>query len=104
MNTTEKKFSGNSVKPNKPEKRVSAGAIQASVWRNEIQKDGKISEYKTISFDRRYKDKKTGEWKSTNSMRITDLPKAIAVLSKVYEYLVIKENDDISIIDEEIVM
>lgn len=72
----------------KPEKKINAGAIQVSVWKNKAES----GEYKTVSFDRRYKDKQTGEWKSTNSLRVGDVPKAIAALSKAYEYLIIKED------------
>lgn len=83
---------------NKPEKRINAGSIQIAVWKNQIIKDGKTAEYKTITFDRRYKDKQTDEWKSTNSLRINDIPKAILALSKIYEYLIIKnENENIHI-------
>ncbi len=80
----------NKMTGNRPEKRINAGAVQVSVWKNQIIKDGKTSEYKTVSFDRRYKDKE-GEWKSTNSLRISDIPKAVAVLNRVYNYLIIKE-------------
>ena len=73
-----------------PEKRFSTGVIQAAVWKyNSQTKDGKETEYRTISLQRRYTDPK-GEWKSTSSLRINDLPKAALVLQKAYEYLVLK--------------
>lgn len=76
--------------PNIPEKRFSTGAINVTVWRNIGQsKTGEATEYRTVSFDRRYKDK-SGEWKSTNSLRINDLPKAVVVLNKAFEYLTLK--------------
>ncbi len=88
---------------NQPEKKINAGAIQVSVWKNQTQKDGKTSEYKTVSFDRRYKDKQTGEWKSTNSLRVNDIPKAITALTKAYEHLIIKEGND-NAYTEEVIM
>ena len=75
---------------NAPEKKFRAGAISATVWQNEGQlRDGKLSSYNTISFERGYKDKE-GNWKSTSSLRIADIPKAVVVLNKAYEYLVTK--------------
>ena len=76
---------------NLPEKRFSTGAINVTVWRNQgtNKTTGEATEYRTVSFDRRYKDKQ-GEWKSTNSLRINDLPKAVVVLSKAFEYLTLK--------------
>jgi hypothetical protein len=95
---------------NQPEKRFSTGAISATVWKNtgQSKKDGSSVEFNTITLQRRYTDK-DGNWKSTNSMRINDLPKAALVLNKAYEYLVIKEQDaspsgEIPINEEEIVM
>ena len=78
---------------NVPEKRFRAGAISATVWLNKAQRaTGEEAEYRTISIDRRYADK-NGNWQSTNSMRVTDLPKAQVVLQKAFEYLVLNQQD-----------
>ena len=78
---------------NPPEKKFRAGAISATVWQNKGQdKNGETTEYRTISLERNYKDKE-GNWKSTNSLRINDLPKASLILQKAYEFLVLKEGD-----------
>jgi hypothetical protein len=80
-----------SVSGNAPEKRFSTGAINASVWENEGKgKAGEAVSYRTVSLQRRYKDK-DGNWQSTNSLRINDLPKASLVLQKAFEFLVLKE-------------
>lgn len=78
---------------NLPEKKFRAGAITATVWSNETVKDGKKVSYKTISFERSYKDK-DDEWKQTNSLRITDIPKAVLVLNKAYEYLALNAEEE----------
>lgn len=81
----------NTTKNHLPEKKFSAGAVKTTVWNNVTTDDkGNQVEYKTISFDRSYKDK-NGQWKTTNSLRINDLPKAVIVLNKAYEYLILKE-------------
>jgi hypothetical protein len=79
---------------NLPEKKFSTGVISATVWNNSgtSKKDGAQFEFRTIKLERRYTDK-DGSWKSTNSLRLNDLPKAALVLNKAYEYLVIKEQD-----------
>src|SRR5690242_13739949 len=77
----------------KPEKTFSTGAIQVSVWKNEsTTKDGLKSDFRTINIQRRYADK-TGEWKSTSTLRVNDLPRAALALSKAFEYLVMKGQD-----------
>ena len=77
-------------KPRAPVKTFTTGAIQATIWANSTQKDGEKIEYKTVSFARRYKDKQ-GNWKSSTSLRQSDLPKALVVLRRAYEHLVLKE-------------
>ncbi len=85
---------------NTPEKQFSTGAISATVWKNNGKnKQGDLVEFRTISLQRRYKDKEDN-WQSTNSLRINDLPRAVLVLNKAYEYIVLREQNGSS---EEIV-
>jgi len=78
---------------NQPEKKFRAGAISATVWKNQTEKEGKIVEYRTVSLDRNYKDNK-GVWSSTNSLRVNDLPRASLVLQKAYEYIALIEDNN----------
>ncbi|MBW3023326.1 hypothetical protein KY308_04445 [Candidatus Woesearchaeota archaeon] len=79
------------MEKNKPEKKFRAGPITATIWKNSTE-DGE-REFNTVSFERGYKDK-NGEWKSTNSLRVNDLPKAAMVLNKAYEYLALGNKDN----------
>ena len=80
------------VKGNQPEKKFRAGAIAATIWKNNVEKEGKTFEFKTVSLERNYKDK-NDEWQTTSTLRLNDVPKAVLVLSKAYEYLALKEQD-----------
>ena len=78
---------------NIPEKKFSAGAISATVWQNKGKdRFGNDVIFRTISFDRRYKDRE-GNWQSSNSLRVNDLPKGVLVLTEAYKYLLLKENE-----------
>lgn len=76
----------------KPEKKFRAGAVTATIWKNQTEDN---REYSTVSFERSYRDK-NGEWKTTNSLRVNDLPKAAMVINKAYEHLALHEkaNDE----------
>ena len=79
------------VSGNLPEKKFSTGGLTATVWENQGKNRSGIDvSYRTVSFQRRYMDKK-GEWQSTSTLRVNDIPKASLVLQKAYEYLVMKE-------------
>lgn len=80
-----------------PEKKFSTGAISATIWKNngKNKKTGEPVDFRTVKLDRRYTDKE-GNWQSTSSLRLNDLPKASLVLQKAYEYLVLKGQDSSS--------
>tara|TARA_Y100000310_G_C20179068_1_gene577262 strand:+ start:128 stop:460 length:333 start_codon:yes stop_codon:yes gene_type:complete len=81
------------AKGNLPERKFRAGAISATVWLNKGQRaDGEETEYRTISLERSYTDKE-GNWQSTNSFRINDLPKARLVLQRAFESIVLNEQE-----------
>lgn len=78
---------------NVPEKKFSTGVITATVWQNQGKsRNGEIVGYRTVSLQRRYKDK-NGSWQSSNSFRVNDLPKAALVTQKAYEYIVLREQE-----------
>ncbi len=78
---------------NTPEKKFRASPIAATIWTNEVTtKEGEPHLYRTISLERTYKDK-DGVWKTTSSLRVNDLPKAVLVLQKAYEYISLQEKE-----------
>ncbi len=71
----------------RPEKEFASGAIRATIWNNEnLSKEGKPMTFRTVSFERSYKDK-NGDWKTTSALRVNDIPRASLVLNKAYEYI-----------------
>jgi hypothetical protein len=59
----------------KPDKKFKAGAVTATVWKNDLKdRQGNGFSVYTVSFERTYKDR-DGQWKSTSSLRINDIPK-----------------------------
>jgi len=78
----------------KPEKKFQSGGIEASIFENEIQQNGKSVKIKKVAFQKRYKSSQG--WKTTYSLDINDLPKAILVLSKAYEHLVLNPESSTS--------
>ncbi|MBN1792132.1 hypothetical protein JW826_00390 [Candidatus Woesearchaeota archaeon] len=74
-------------KHNLPLKKFRVGAISATVWENHSVNDqGQPVAFKNVNFERSYKDAK-GEWQTTTALRTGDLPKAILVLNKAYEFV-----------------
>lgn len=69
-----------------PEITFRHGLCSASIFENEYKRGGESFTVRTVSFQRRYLDKE-GNWQTTNSLNVNDIPKAVLVLNKAYEFL-----------------
>lgn len=76
-----------------PERELRAGTICASIWRKELSHGGRKWQEYSIRVQKRYKDERSGEWKTTTYFRPEDLPKLVLVANKAYEYASLKETD-----------
>ncbi|PIR83892.1 hypothetical protein COU18_01915 [Candidatus Kaiserbacteria bacterium CG10_big_fil_rev_8_21_14_0_10_51_14] len=69
-----------------PEITFRHGPCSASVFENEYERNGEKFTVRRVAFQRRYRDK-DGQWNTTNSLKVNDIPKAILVLQKAFEFL-----------------
>ncbi len=69
-----------------PEITFRHGLCSASIFEQDFDRGGEKLTVRTVSFQRSYLDKE-GNWQQTNSLKVNDIPKAILVLQKSYEFL-----------------
>ncbi|MCY3682326.1 MAG: hypothetical protein OXH16_13070 [Gemmatimonadetes bacterium] len=69
-----------------PEITFRHGLCSASIYENEYTRGEEKFTVRTVTFQRSYLDK-DGNWQTTNSLKVNDIPKAILVLQKSYEFL-----------------
>jgi hypothetical protein len=76
----------------KPEAKFWFQGVTATVWCN-TNKDAKGNEFvvRNVNLSRSYKDK-DGNWQNTDSIKGSDLPKAILALQKAYEHCLTAKN------------
>ena len=89
----------------KPVKKFQAGGIVAALWRNNMKlRNGEEIETLSVTVDRNYRVD-GGEWKTSASLRLNDIPKAQLVLRQAYEYMATrrKSNGDAHVTQEEVV-
>ena len=70
---------------NKPVHTIKFGLIEAAIWENTLE-DGKKSIY-NVTVGRLYKPEGSDTWKSTSSLRRSDLPLAVKALDAAHTYL-----------------
>lgn len=66
---------------NKPVEKFKHKGLSVDLWANKMPSGGVI---KTVTMKQNYQDKKTEEWKSTNSISIEKIPELVQYLSYVY--------------------
>lgn len=72
----------------RPTAKYQAGGVGGAIWKNlTTLRNGQQIETLSVTLDRRYKDK-SGEWKSASSFGLNDIPKAVLVLLKAYDFIV----------------
>ena len=78
----------------KPIKDFRAGKIQASIWRNEVEKDGQIIVRHSVRIQKQFKNE-DGDYQETPYFFPDDLPKLQLVAAKSFEYITLKESTDV---------
>ena len=77
----------------KPEKEFRVGAVRAAIWVNpRMSFDGRSFNSHKVVIERTYKDAEG--FKSTDSLDVNDIPKAILALKQAYEYIVCHERQE----------
>jgi len=76
-----------------PIKEFRAGTIVAAIWRDHGGSNGKRYPQFSIRVQKRYRDEKSGQWKTTTYFRPDDLPKLALVAGKAFEQLTLRVMD-----------
>ena len=80
----------------RPVKEFRAGAISAAIWTTTTIVDGRSVEQHSIRVQKRYRDARSGEWKTTGYLQPQDLPKLVLVASKAFEHMTLREVEESS--------
>jgi hypothetical protein len=65
------------------------GGISLSLWDNK-DKEGKM--FSNVKIEKKFKAE-NGDWVSTNSYSVSDLPKICVCLYKIYEFSILRKHD-----------
>ena len=79
---------------NQPVKEYRAGGIRAAIWKNEVQQDNRTVVRFSTKIEKRFRNKQTDEWQSTDQYFPEDLPKLQLVAAKAFEYVSLKTSED----------
>lgn len=78
---------------NKPVKSFKAANIEASVWRQEVERNGQIVMRHSVRIQKQYRNK-DGDYEKTDYYFRDDLPKLILVAQKAFDFVALKESAD----------
>ena len=77
----------------KPEKIYRIGPVSASVFVNEVETENGKRMMRNVSLQRRYRDDQ-GEWRTSASLGLAELPQAITVLDWALKHVAREEAAD----------
>jgi hypothetical protein len=77
----------------KPIKDFRSGGVQASIWRNEVEKNGQTVVRHSVRIQKQFR-KEDGNYEQTEYYFRDDLPKLILVAQKAFEFISLKESKD----------
>lgn len=75
-----------------PIKEFRAGKIQASIWKNEKEKNGHTVVQQSVKIQKQYK-RSDGEYTKTDYFFAEDLSNLVLVAQKAFEYISLKERN-----------
>jgi len=75
-----------------PVAKFKAGTVASAVWENQMNINGKSITVLKATVQRRYKDKSSGEWKSSGSFGRNEIPLAIFCLQRALEKIIDNQN------------
>ena len=70
-----------------PIKEFRAASIKAVIWGEEREEEGRTVVRHTVRIQKRYLDKDSGEWRTTDCFFPNDLPRLCLVAEKAFEYI-----------------
>jgi len=79
---------------NPPMKEFRAGTIVAAIWADTAPTNGRATPLYSIRIQKRYRDDRDGQWKTTSYLRPDELPKLALVVSRAYEFLTLRETEE----------
>jgi len=85
-----------SNKKDQPVKEFRAGGVTALVWTSKVAVSGRSTTQHSIRVQKRYRDDRSGQWKTTTYFRPDELPKLALIVSKAFEFLTLREFDNTS--------
>jgi len=77
-----------------PIKEFRAGTIVATIWTDAAPAPGRQSPSYSIRIQKRYRDDRDGQWKTTTYLRPDELPKIALIVSRAYEFIVLRESKE----------
>ncbi|RKY10690.1 MAG: hypothetical protein DRP56_00290 [Planctomycetota bacterium] len=77
-----------------PYKTLRAGKMSIALWQNEITQQGRTFTQHSARIQKRYRDKQTGEWKTTEYLYRQDLADLIVCAQKAFETVSLTETNN----------
>jgi hypothetical protein len=83
-----------SQEKSKPIKNFRSGNIQASIWRNEVDKEGQTVVHHSVRIQKQFRNDEDN-YQETNYYFREDIPRLILVAQKAFEFISLSESKEV---------
>ncbi len=77
-----------------PMKEFRAGPIVAAIWTESPPSNGRAAPSYSVRIQKRYRDDRDGQWKTTSYLRPDELPMLALLVSRAYEFLTLRQTEE----------
>lgn len=66
--------------------------MKVAIWENQTEQDGQTVIQHSVTFQKRYRDRQTGEWKDSGSLFPDDILRLNRLLVRAYDWIEVKQS------------
>ena len=80
--------------PQQPVKEFKAGRVSAACWKKETQENGRTVTRWSVKIQKRYQDKQSGDWQSSDYYFESELADLVLVAQRAFQFVRLRESED----------
>lgn len=76
-----------------PAKELRSGKLKVAIWQNSTEQDGQTVLQYSVTWQKRYRDRQSGEWKNSQSLFPEETLMLAELLRFAYQWIAVKETN-----------
>ncbi len=83
----------NTQNNDRPVKEFRSHNLKVAIWENRIEQDGQTLVNRSLTFQKRYKDRQSGEWRDSGSLFPEEALRLARLFERAYDWIEVRETE-----------